>query len=64
METQDSKSMIGMYDCTAGRFKAVAAAFRRCLQDSSHGDVPIVKPCELETTVWNVWSVGREMRAD
>jgi hypothetical protein len=64
METFDSRSMIGMYDCTAGRFRAVAAAFRRCLQDSSHGDVPIVKPWELETTLWKVCRVGREIRAD
>lgn len=64
METLDSRSMIGMYDCTAGRFKAVAAAFRRCLQDSSQGEVPIVKPWELDTTVWKVCNVGLEIKAD
>jgi hypothetical protein len=42
----------------------VAAALRRRLQDSSHGEVPIVKPWLLETTLWKVWKVGREMRAD
>lgn len=55
---------MGMYDCVAGRLSAVAAALRRCLHDSSHGDVPMVKPCELDTTVWKVCSVGREIRAD
>lgn len=60
----DSRSMMGMYDCTAGRFSAVAAAFRRRLQDSSQGEVPMVKPWELDTTLWKVWKVGREMRAD
>jgi hypothetical protein len=64
METMDSRSMSGMYDCTAGRFRAVAAALRRFLHDSSHGEVPIVNPCEEETTVWKVCNVGREMRAD
>ena len=64
METLDSRSMIGMYDLTAGTFKAVAAALRRRLQESSHGDVPIVKFAESETKVWKVWRVGREMRAD
>ena len=44
--------------------RAVAAAFRRCLQLSSHGDVPIVKPWDEETTVWNVCYVGREINAD
>jgi hypothetical protein len=24
----------------------------------------MVNPCELDTTVWNVWRVGREIRAD
>jgi hypothetical protein len=56
--------MSGMYDCTAGRFSAVAAALRRFLHDSSQGEVPIVKPWDEETTVWNVCSMGREMRAD
>lgn len=37
---------------------------RLFLQDSSQGEVPIVNPCDEETTVWKVWSVGREMRAD
>ena len=60
----DSRSRIGMYDWVAGRFSAVAAALRRRLHDSSHGEVPIVKPCDVETTEWNVWKVGREMRAD
>lgn len=53
-----------MYDCTAGRLRAVAAAFRLALQDSSQGDVPIVKPCEEETTEWKVWKRGREIKAD
>lgn len=44
MLTYDSKSMKGMYETTDGRFKAAAAAFRLRLQDSSHGEVPIVKP--------------------
>jgi hypothetical protein len=64
MLTLDSRSMSGMYDWTAGRFRAVAAAFRRCLQLSSHGEVPIVKPCELDTTLWKVCRVGRDIRAD
>ena len=64
MLTVDSRSMMGIYDCTAGLLSAVAAAFRRCLHESSHGDVPIVKPWELDTTVWNVWKVGRDIRAD
>lgn len=64
IETLDSRSIIGMYVCTAGRFNAVAAAFRRCLQDSSHGEVPIVKPWDVEITLWKVCSVGLEMRAD
>ena len=55
---------MGMYDCTAGLLSAVAAALRRRLHDSSQGDVPIVKPCELDTTVWKVCSVGLEIRAD
>ena len=55
---------MGIYDCTAGRFSAVAAALRRRLHDSSHGEVPMVKPCELETTLWKVWKVGRDTRAD
>lgn len=42
----------------------MAAALRRRLQESSHGDVPMVKFAESETRVWKVWSVGREMRAD
>src|SRR5690242_21015696 len=56
--------MSGMYDCTAGRLRAVAAALRRFLHDSTQGDVPIVKPWEADTTLWKVWSMGREMRAD
>ena len=56
--------MMGIYDWTAGLLSAVPAAFLRALQDSSHGDVPIVKPSELETTVWKVCKVGREMSAD
>jgi hypothetical protein len=47
---------MGMYDCTAGRLRAVAAAFLLCLQDSSQGDVPIVKPWEVDTTLWKVYS--------
>ena len=43
-----------MYDCVAGRFRAVAAALRRYLQEASQGEVPIVKPWEEETTVWKV----------
>ena len=42
----------------------MAAARRRALQLGSQGEVPIVKPWEEETTVWKVWRVGREMRAD
>lgn len=34
-----------------GRFNAAAAAFRRRLQESSHGEVPMVKPCEDERTL-------------
>ena len=60
----DSRSKMGMYDCVAGRFSAVAAALRRFLQESSHGDVPIVNPCDEDTTEWNVWKVGREMSVD
>jgi len=56
--------MKGMYDCTAGLFSAVAAAFLRALQDSSHGDVPIVNPSDEDTTVWKVCRVGREIRED
>lgn len=41
----------------------MAAAFRRRLQDSSQGDVPIVKFEEEETMVWKVWRVGRDIRA-
>lgn len=48
----------------AGRLRAVPAALRRRLQDSSQGEVPMVKPCDVETTEWNVWKVGREMRLD
>lgn len=55
---------MGMYDCTAGRFNAVAAAFLLCLQDSSHGDVPMVKPCEVDTTLWKVYNSGREIKED
>lgn len=44
--------------------RAVAAALRRRLQESSQGEVPIVKFEESETRVWKVWSVGREIRAD
>jgi len=64
METVASRSMIGMYERVAGTFKAVAAALRRLLQDSSQGEVPIVKFEESETRVWNVWRVGREISAD
>jgi len=53
-----------MYVCTAGLFRAVAAAFLRFLQDSSHGEVPMVKAADAETTVWKVCSVGLEIRAD
>lgn len=42
----------------------MAAAFLRRLHDSSHGEVPIVKPCEEDTTEWKVWNMGREMSAD
>lgn len=42
----------------------MAAARRRDLHEASQGEVPIVKPCEEETTVWKVWRVGREMRED
>jgi hypothetical protein len=44
--------------------RAVAAALRRFLHDSSQGEVPMVKPWEEETTLWKVWSMGREMSAD
>lgn len=56
--------MNGMYDCTAGLFSAVAAALRRALHDSSHGDVPMVNPSEEDTTVWKVCSMGREISDD
>lgn len=56
--------MNGIYVCTAGRFSAVAAALRRALHDSSHGEVPIVNPSEDETTVWKVCRVGREINDD
>jgi len=55
--------MMGIYDRTAGTFRAVAAAFLRRLHDSSQGEVPIVKFAESETRVWKVWSVGREIKA-
>lgn len=56
--------MKGMYEATEGLFTATAAAFRRALHDSSHGEVPIVKPCEDERTLWKVCNFGRDMRLD
>ena len=59
-----SMSTIGILLATAGRFNAVDATLRRRLQDSSHGDVPTVKPCDDETTEWKVWNIGLDIRAD
>ena len=40
----------GTYDCTLGRLRALAAAFRRRFSDSDAGDVPIVNPAVDDRT--------------
>ena len=42
--------------------KVVDAAFRLFRQLSSHGELPIVKPCVDEMTPWKVYSFGRSIK--